>query len=353
VADFNDRSAAMGRRRWERAEKGGAVVLRLPKFKYIAPKTAKEAAKILREEGSDAMALAGGTDLFPNMKRRQQTPKTVVALRNVEDLHACEFQGAHYRIGSMWTLSKVAEHPAMRKSAASLRMAASQVATPQIQNMGTLGGNLCLDTRCNYYDQSYEWRKSIDFCMKKDGGVCWVAPSSPRCWAVSSTDTAPALMALGAQVALVSAEGERSIPVSELYADDGIHYLTKRLDELLTNVTIPDVSNWKSTYWKLRRRGSFDFPVLSVAAAVQMKKNVVEDVRLVLGAVASHPILVQEATTILKGRELTDDLIAETAASAQKASTPMDNTDFLLSWRKKMVGVYVTGALRELKSGSF
>src|SRR5262249_52800510 len=149
---------------------------------------------------------------------------------------------------------------------AALRQAAQQVATPQLRNMATVGGNLCLDTRCNYYDQNYEWRKAIDFCMKKDGRICWVATSSPKCLAVSSTDTAPALIALGATVTLLSADGARTIRVADLYQNDGIHYLTRRPGELLVSVDVPPLDGWRSAYWKLRRRGSFDFPVLSVAA---------------------------------------------------------------------------------------
>src|SRR5262249_54002220 len=155
-----------------------------------------------------------------------------------------------------------------------------------LRNMGTIGGNLCLDTRCNYYDQNYEWRKAIDFCMKKDGETCWVATSSPKCLAVSSTDTAPALIALGASVTLLSASGTRTVPVEALYSNDGIHYLTRRPDEILTSVRVPRLAGWRSTYWKLRRRGSFDFPVLSVAAAARFAKDgTIEDARIVLGAV--------------------------------------------------------------------
>src|SRR5437899_6198247 len=146
---------------------------------------------------------------------------------------------------------------------ATLWQAAESVATPHLRNMGTIGGNICLDTRCNYYDQNYEWRKAIDFCMKKDGVTCWVAPSSQKCVAVSSTDTAPALIALGAEVSLAGATGVRRIPLSAMYRNDGINYLTRSANEIVTDVIIPSQDGWRSTYWKLRRRGAFDFPVLS------------------------------------------------------------------------------------------
>jgi 4-hydroxybenzoyl-CoA reductase subunit beta len=224
--------------------------------------------------------------------------------------------------------------------------------------MGTIGGNLCLDTRCNYYNQNYEWRKAIDFCMKAPKGVavttqndstCWVAPGSPRCWAVSSSDSAPALIALGAEVTLMSPDGERVIPLEKLYADDGMAYLTKQPFEILTAVRIPPASAAsRSTYWKLRRRGSFDFPVLSVAAQATFGKGgVVESARVVLGAVASHPILL--ATDVLIGRPLTDAAIGELVDESAFLAKPLDNTDFALGWRKRVAREYLAGALRELR----
>jgi 4-hydroxybenzoyl-CoA reductase subunit beta len=216
--------------------------------------------------------------------------------------------------------------------------------------MGTVGGNLCLDTRCNYYDQNYEWRKAIDFCMKKDGEICWVATSSPRCLAVSSTDTAPALIALDASVTLTSAEGTRTLPVADLYRNDGIRYLTRRPSEILTEIHVPRLDGWRSTYWKLRRRGAFDFPVLSVAAAARVRLDgTVEAARLVLGAVASRPIEAIAAAAALLGHPLTDERIRAAAELTARPSKPMDNTDFGLLWRKRMTTEMATYALRELR----
>jgi 4-hydroxybenzoyl-CoA reductase subunit beta len=216
--------------------------------------------------------------------------------------------------------------------------------------MATIGGNLCLDTRCTYYDQSEEWRQAIGYCMKKDGTTCWVATSSKRCLAVSSTDSAPMLIALGARVTLVSASGTREVAVSDLYQNDGMRYLTRRPDELLTRVSIPDAAGVRSTYWKLRRRGSFDFPVGAAAAAATFDgSGRVESVRLVLGAVASQPLVAEKAATVLIGHTLTDERIAAAADSAYEIAKPMDNTDFELVWRKKMIRTLVTNALRELR----
>ena len=314
-------------------------MLRLPWFEYRAPRTVAEAAKILAGEGPAAMAVAGGTDLLPNMKRRHQAPKVLVSLRNIEELR--RLNGS---FGAGLTLSEVVKS---EKTPAALRQAAAQVATPQIRNMGTLGGNLCLDTRCTYYNQTYEWRKAIDFCLKKDGKVCWVATASKRCVAVSSTDTAPALIALDAAVTLVSSGGEREMKVEDLYRNDGIEYLSRRPDEILTEVRVPE--GWKSTYWKLRRRGSFDFPILGVAAAIKLSGHVIEEARLALGAVASRPFLVEKAGEFLKGKTLSDEVIAHAAELVANRAKPMDNTDMDLYWRKEVADDFAGYALRELR----
>jgi 4-hydroxybenzoyl-CoA reductase subunit beta len=324
-------------------------MMRLPLFAFRAPSTLEEAVRILHGEGPSAMPLAGGTDLLPNMKRRQQVPRTLLSLRGVEGLHHIRFDDSGTRLGACLTLSEIASDPRFRNGATALAQAASSVATPHIRNMGTLGGNLCLDTRCNYYDQNYEWRKAINFCMKKDGVTCWVAPSSPKCMAVSSTDTAPALMALGARVRLVSQFGEREISLVDLYNNDGMNYLHRKPDEILAEVLLDSLHGWRSTYWKLRRRGSFDFPVLSVAAAARIADGVIEDARIVIGSVASRPLVAAEAAAFLAGRSLTSETIAETAALAARIAKPLDNTDFDMSWRKKVTAEFVGYALRELR----
>jgi 4-hydroxybenzoyl-CoA reductase subunit beta len=324
-------------------------MMRLPLFRYETPRTVSEAATILSGEGPQAMLIAGGTDLLPNMKRRQQTPRTVVALRGIDELRQLT-NGSGMTLGAGLTLTQLTRDASVQRQYPGLWQAAVQVATPHLRNMATLGGNLCLDTRCTYYDQNYEWRKAIDFCMKKDGETCWVAPSSSRCLAVSSTDTAPMLMALGARVRLVSAGGEREITLDELYANDGINYITRRPDEILTDVRLDGAEGWSSNYWKLRRRGSFDFPVLSVACAGKLAGDgTVESLRLVLGAVASSPMNCTEAADTLLGKKLTDGAIEEAAKLACKLAKPMDNTDYTLHWRKRVAAEFVSYALRELR----
>jgi 4-hydroxybenzoyl-CoA reductase subunit beta len=258
-------------------------------------------------------------------------------------------------LGAGLTLTEVLADP---RIPAALRQAAAQVATVHLRNMGTIGGNLCLDTRCNYYNQNYEWRKAIDFCLKKDGEICWVATASKRCVAMSSTDCAPALIVLGATARLESPGGEREIPVESLFKNDGIDYLTRQPDEILTELRIPDRtapdrtasgSSARSTYWKLRRRGAFDFPVLGVAAAVVMRDDVVEKARIALGAVASRPFLVDKAGEFLEGKRLDDEVIAEAVKITAARAKPMDNADLDLYWRKEVTAEFVSYALRELR----
>jgi 4-hydroxybenzoyl-CoA reductase subunit beta len=319
-------------------------VLRLPWFDYRAPRSVAEASKILAGEGPAAMLIAGGTDLLPNMKRRHQTPKVLISLRGISSLKSVS-NGNGLTLGAGLTLSETIK---IEKLPAALRQAAAQIATPLLRNMGTLGGNLCLDTRCTYYNQNYEWREAIGFCLKKDGETCWVATASKRCVAVSSTDSAPALLALGASVKLVSASGERELKLEDLYRNDGIDYLSRKPDEVLTEVRIPS-AGFRSTYWKLRRRGSFDFPILGVAAAIRFSGDVVEEARIALGAVASRPFLVEKAGTFLKGKKLTDEVIAEASSLVASRAKPMDNTDMDLYWRKEVADDFAGYALRELR----
>jgi 4-hydroxybenzoyl-CoA reductase subunit beta len=323
-------------------------MMRLPWFGFRSPATVGEAAKILAAEGPQAMLIAGGTDLLPNMKRRHQTPSTLVSLARIEALKKIA-NGSSATLGAGLTLNEIVANPMVREKYAGLYQAAAQVATVHLRNMGTLGGNLCLDTRCNYYNQNYEWRKAIDFCLKKDGEICWVATASKRCVATSSTDCAPALIALGASVRLVSAQGERDVALADLYRNDGIDYLARRPDEILTEVRLPPTEGWRSSYWKLRRRGAFDFPVLGVAAAVKTAPDgTVEEARIALGAVSSRPLLTK-AGELLVGRKLSDDAIAEVAKKVASVAKPMDNTDLDLYWRKDVVPEFVGYALREIR----
>ena len=325
-------------------------MLRLPPFQYKAPRSLEEATRILSQEGEQAMLVAGGTDLFPNMKRRQFTPPVVIGLRNIASLKMIAGSSEQgFRIGSGVTLTRLSEHPVLTQYYPALTTAAGSVSTPQLRNVGTIGGNLLLDTRCNYYNQTEFWRQSIGYCMKKDGDVCLVAPGSPRCWAISSADTAPVLVSLNAQARLVSIRGERLVLVRELFRDDGIQPYTKEPDEILSEIILPPSDRWHSVYLKLCRRNSFDFPLLGVAAALRFADDcTVADARITLGAVASHPVEATEAAIRLIGQHLTPELIDEVATLAAKRAKPLDNADLTINYRKQVTPVYIRRALTSL-----
>src|SRR5436190_14127496 len=192
-------------------------MMRLPRFRYYAPRTVREAVAIRADAGPESAFVAGRTDLYPNMKRRQQTPKVVIGISRIPALTRMRFHSEGASIGSAVLLSAVETHRRVRRDYPGLVAAVEAISTPPLRNMGTLGGNLLLDTRCNYYDQNYEWRKAIQFCMKKDGTICWVAPGSPKCLAVQSADTVPVLIAMGARAVLSSGREEREVAVEDLY----------------------------------------------------------------------------------------------------------------------------------------
>ncbi|MGH2495974.1 MAG: FAD binding domain-containing protein [Ktedonobacteraceae bacterium] len=325
-------------------------MLRLPPFRYLAPRTVEQAVHMLTGEGEQAMLVAGGTDLYPNMKRRQFTPPILIGLRGIASLKSISGSPEQgMRIGAGVTLATLANHPLIQRHYAALATAAGAVSTPQLRNMGTIGGNVLLDTRCNYYNQTEFWRQSIGYCMKKDGVVCLVAPGSPRCWAIASADSAPVLLSLGAQVRLVSGRGERVLPARELFRDDGMNPYAMERDELLTEILLPPADGWSSVYLKLRRRGSFDFPILGVAAALRFNDDAtVADARLTLGAVASHPVEANEAAAQLLHLPLSRELIDAVALAAAKRAKPLDNADLTINYRKQVTPVFVRRALEQL-----
>jgi 4-hydroxybenzoyl-CoA reductase subunit beta len=334
-------------------------MLRLPEFDFLPARTLAEAAGALAGEGAAegraVRLVAGGTDLWPNLKRRHQKAQLVVSLMGIPGLAGIangQTAAGELRLGATTILDDVVRHPLVRERYPAFAKAVATISSPPLRNMGTLGGNLCLDTRCTYYNQTEDWRRSISYCMKEEGTICWVATSSPRCWAHSASDSAPILCALGARVKLVSQDGERVIPLDALYREDGIDYLAKRPDEILTDVLLPagsDALHCRAAFWKLRRRGSIDFAVLSAAAAVWTDPaGVVTRARLYLGAVASSPLAATAAAGSLLGQPLTEETIAEAAKLARKVATPLDNTDFQAQWRGAAVEKYVAGALREV-----
>jgi len=324
-------------------------MMRLPAFTYLPASTIAEAAQLLAEHPG-AQLLSGGTDLFPKMKRGQLAPKVLVGLHNVSELRGIRVNGGA-TIGAGTRLHQISASPEIARRYPALARAASLVASPQIRNAGTVGGNLCVDTRCNYYDLPYDRRCAHGFCLKTgNSDVCRLAPGGDRCWAVSSTDLAPVAHVLNASVTLVNSRGERTLPVAQLYTmDDGIDYLQKQPDEVVTALALPPADGLRATYVKFRRRGAIDFPLLGVAVAVRTDPDgTCTEARIVLGAVATAPLPAPKAADVLVGAPLTEETITAAAETAMSATKPMDALDLPLGYRRRMVRVHVARALREL-----
>ena len=325
-------------------------MLRLPEFHYIQPRSLKQATKALADLGADAMLVAGGTDVYPKMKRGQFTPRYLISLRAVRELKGIRQSNDGLWIGAGQSLTAVSKHRLITKYFPALAHAAESVSTPQLRNMGTIGGNVLVDTRCNYYDQTLFWRQAVGFCMKKDGDICLVAPGSAKCLAIASSDTAPVLVSLGAQAILENNQGERRIELEDLYRDDGIDYSVKGKDEVLKGLFIPrDSLGRQNAYLKLRRRGSFDFPILGVAATMETnEQGECRHASVVLTAVASAPKVVPEASTLLQGSKVTRELIDAVAEAAAKVAHPLDNADLDYWYRKRMAKVFTQRALAQV-----
>ncbi len=325
-------------------------MLRLPRFRYLRPQTAREAARMASDLGPRAMFVAGGTDLFPKLKRRQFEVDALIGLDFLSRaIHRGEDETV---VDAGVTLAAASADAGLRAGYRGYAEAAGLVSSPPLRNAGTIGGNLCVDTRCNYYDMTYEWRKAAGFCIKKDGDICLVAPSSPRCWAVSSSDTAPMAIALGALVMLAGPEHERELPVAALYRDDGIDYLAKQPAEVVTSLRLPAAAGTRTAYVKLRRRGSIDFPIAGAAVALRLEGTTVTSCRIVLSAVASHPLEAAEASEFMIGKHVDEESIRAAAEIAAKPAKPLDNADLSHFWRKRMVRVVVEQALQRANDQS-
>lgn len=322
------------------------MTMQLPTFEYVVPSSLDEAVALLSV--GDAAIVGGGTDLFPKMKRGQTSPSTLVSLARIEEMQGIRVdEEGTCIIGASTTLSEIGKSPLVPDVIADAALA---IASPQIRNTATLGGNLCLDTRCNYIDMSASWREASGHCLKDGGDTCWVAPRSDRCWANSSTDLAPVAIALSGSVRLTSTRGDRVIPAEELYRNDGMDHLHKQPDEILIELMVPPPTG-RATYRKLRRRGSIDFPLLGIAGAVELDNDgQCISARIVVGGIASAPLRVPDAEAYLLGKALTAETIEEAANLVSRPLRPQDNTDMGSRYRKWMISVYTARALNDLAS---
>jgi 4-hydroxybenzoyl-CoA reductase subunit beta len=325
--------------------------MHLDPFELHRPASVDEVVRLSREHAGHFDYLAGGTDLLPNYKMHLNLKPHLVALEDVTELRGRSLD----RIGVMERLADVERDPALMTAYPSLSAAVGEVATPLVRASGTVGGNLLVETRCFFFNQSYFWRASLGFCLKADGDQCHVVPQKEKCYATFSGDLAPALMVLDAEVEIANASGRRTVPLAALYdeAGDGIRRTHLGPGELLVAVRFPRESRARrGTYLKLRVRPSFDFPELGVAAAGRFDGGRVHDLRLAVGGADPHPKRFDALTGPLDGEVLSDDRIAGLAAEVERSVRPVHNTFLLPDYRRRMVPVYVRRALVRIREGT-
>jgi 4-hydroxybenzoyl-CoA reductase subunit beta len=295
----------------------------------------------------EVKVVAGGTDLLPSMKQKLFTPPYVLDLRGVAELRGIrELPRDGVEIGALTTLSTLEYSPIVRREFPVLYEAVKTVASPVLRNMGTLGGNICLDTRCLWYNQSLLWRKSCGFCLKKDGDLCHVAPGGKFCWAAFSGDTPPALLCLGAELEIAGPAGLRRVPLSEFYVNDGIVRLHLKPNEIVARVHLPESSmGWRGSYQKLRVRGSIDYPLAGVAVALQMRGARVADARVAITAVNPAPLLLLDADAQLVGAELGEELAERIGDMAARTAKPLTTSALTPEYRREMVRVFAKRAV--------
>ena len=333
-------------------------MLRLPKFELSEPRTAEDAVRELVSADGGAMLVAGGTDLVPNMKHGLFEPERLVSLEHVEELRGIREEAGQLVIGAMTRLADVASSELVQSKAPALAQAASLVAGPQLRTMGTLGGNVMLDTRCQWYNQTYFWRKSLGFCLKKDGELCHVVAGGKKCVAAASNDTAPALMSLGATLAFLGEDGSREVLVDELWKADGIWNKKAERHELLTEVRVPaQAEGHRGAYGKLRDRGSIDFPLLGIAVRLDVAGDGgVADADVVAVALAARPLRIKRAAEVLAGARPGspefDRAVGQLAEAAYKQCHPLPNIPGDADYRREMVPIYVRRTVEAAASGA-
>lgn len=324
-------------------------MMRLPKMEHVAPKSIVEACSLIDKHGPEARVLAGGTDLLVACKLRNLRPGLLIGLGDISELKGIRFQAQDgLTIGAMTSLNRVRYDTTISNHYPALAEAAAAVGAPQLQHMGTLGGNLCLNTRCIYYNQSDSWRKSRAVCLKMGGDVCHVVPKGKKCYAVFSGDTAPALMALDARVKLLSSHGERILPVGKIFTGDGKAPIALKAGEVLTEIKVPaPAGKQSSAYLKYRVRGAIDFPLTGVAVRMNREEDgICTDCKVVINAVNSAPTEIPEAGALLNRRKPTVELITQALDEAVKAAHPVANASGATpTYRRKMVGILTRRAL--------
>ncbi len=313
-------------------------MMTLPAVEVLRPGSVAEAVELLRDKPF-ARVLAGGTDIVPNLKYGMYQTQHLVALRGLsKELRYVHEEDDFVKLGALCSIDQLSREASMLPALAD---ACAQIAGPQLRRMGTLGGNLCLDTRCVYINQTYFWRSALGFCLKKDGTLCHVVKGGKRCVAAASNDTAPVLLALGASVRLVSPRGERILPLRDFYLQDGVHNTVLQPDELLVEVRVPArAKSLKQAFGKLRMRAAIDFPALNLAVALEVAQGAVKSASLCVSAIAARPALIRGLED-LAGRPADARVAEELARRAQKQCKPLTNIGVDPEWRREVLPVLV------------
>ena len=317
----------------------------LPQFKLLRPRTLDDARSLLAKH-SNARIVAGGTDLIPSMRQKLFEPLYVLDIRRIAELKGIRQQGSGVEIGALTSLTTIEHSDLLRRRYPVLTEAAATVASPLLRNMGTIGGNICLDTRCLWYNQSLTWRKGCGFCIKKDGDLCHVAPGGSKCWAAFSGDTPPALLCLNAEIEIANADGLKRMPLRDFYTNDGVAYRNLQPDELVTRVFLPESSaDYRGVYRKLRVRGSIDYPLAGIAVVMKRSNGHIADARVAVTAVNPAPLLVKGASELLAGK-VVDEALAEAVGNlAGKTAKPLTTSALTPEYRREMIRVFTKRAV--------
>ncbi|MGA8622520.1 MAG: FAD binding domain-containing protein [Candidatus Sulfotelmatobacter sp.] len=319
----------------------------LPQFRLLRPRAVDEAVAYLAKHAGNIRVLAGGTDLIPSMRQKLFEPEYVLDLRGIGNLRGIRPQtNGAVEIGALTALSAIEKSSYLRQHFTVLTEAAATVASPVLRNMGTVGGNICLDTRCLWYNQSLTWRKGCGFCIKKDGNLCHVAPGGTKCWAAFSGDTPPALLCLNAEIEIASSKGARRIALRDFYTGDGENYRKLLSTELVTRIFLPaEAADYRGIYRKLRVRGSIDYPLAGVAVVMKRTNGHVADARIAMTAVNPAPVLVQQAGEMLIGKAVDDALAATVGDLAARTAKPLTTSALTPEYRREMIRVFTKRAV--------
>lgn len=317
----------------------------LPSFDLHRPKTLGEALELAGRFGADFDFIAGGTDLLQNYKNRIHPKPHLISLMHIPGLT----EVSPTRIGALARLADIERHEELKEKLPGFVEAASKVATPLVRESATLGGNLLVETRCFYLNQSEFWRASKGSCLKAEGNTCLVVPQEKVCYATFSSDVAPMLVALDAEIELAGPVGTRRLPLSDLYQGDGIERTVKLREEILVAIHLPESApTFRTAYRKLRIRDSFDYPDLGVAIAARVHEGTLADLRVVLTAVGTVPQDLSAALADFRGRPVSPELLREIAKKARDTAKPVKNVSMSPTYRKQMVEVFVRRLLEEI-----